>query len=209
MRTSGEELRVLVFDLNGTFYNKSSKDEFYKFICSKQPRKILSVVEMTYFKALQKLHQINQTEFKENFFNYLNNIPPEQVEAYAREFWQREYPQQFNQELKLRMDRMRSQGVKIFCATGALELYVKPLFDLYPVDGFAGTKVNYVNNTYLVEGEACKDGEKLRRLEKHFGKSVKIVEAYSDSKEEILNKADRAFLVKKGILTPYRAYVDI
>jgi hypothetical protein len=30
------------------------------------------------------------------------------------------------------------------------------------------------------------------------------VEAYSDSKEDILDKADKSFLVKKGKLIPYK-----
>ncbi|GAB3816423.1 hypothetical protein GCM10028895_11610 [Pontibacter rugosus] len=71
-----EEVKVVVFDLNGTFYNKSSKDEFYKFICTKRPSRIRYMLEIGYYKLLKKLHQIKQTEFKENFFDYLNDLTP-------------------------------------------------------------------------------------------------------------------------------------
>ena len=196
---------MIVFDLNGTFYNKHSKDEFYKFICTKRPRRIRYYAEMLYYKLLHKLNRIRQTEFKENFFNYLDELPPEKVEAYAKEFWEQEYPAHFNKELHQHFDQMKKEGKQIFCATGGLEIYVKPLFKLYPVDGFAGTKTRYDGKTYLVEGKACKDEEKIRRLDTHYnGKKYTILEAYSDSKEIILDKAKKAFLVKDGKLRPYK-----
>lgn len=199
-----EEVKVAVFDLNKTFYNKSSKDEFFKFVSTKKPHKLAYYFQMMYYKVLLKMHQIRQTEFKENFFNYLDNLPPDKVETYAREFWKQEYPDNFNKEIKERLDKLKQEGVQIFCATGGLEVYVKPLFELYPIDAFFGTKVNYTDNTYLVDGKACKAEEKIARLDEHFkGKSYKIVEAYSDDKEEILDEAEKAFLVKDGRIVPY------
>ncbi|QED38254.1 haloacid dehalogenase-like hydrolase [Antarcticibacterium arcticum] len=199
-----EVIKVMVFDLNGTFYNKSSKDEFYKFIISKRPNRIKYYVEMVYYKLLLKVNQIRQTEFKENFFNYLDDFSPEQVKKYAAEFWEQEYPDNFNKELLQRFAELKAQNVVIFCATGGLELYVKPLFDLYKIDGFAGTCVKYTGHTYLVQGKACKDEEKINRLEEFLdGKAYRIIEAYSDSKEEILDRAEKAFLIKDGEITPY------
>ncbi|GHA62099.1 HAD-IB family phosphatase [Pontibacter akesuensis] len=205
MEHDKEEVRVVIFDLNGTFYNESSKDEFYKFILTKRPKRIKYLLQMGYYNLLLKLHQIRQTEFKENFFNYLDDLPPAQVEAYAKEFWEREFPSNFNQDLMHRFDEFKAQNIVLFCATGGLELYVKPLFDLYKIDAFAGTKVTYNGHTYLADGLACKAEEKIARLEQYLkGKPYKIIEAYSDSKEEILNRADRAFLVEDGEITPYQ-----
>ncbi|GAB3816429.1 hypothetical protein GCM10028895_11620 [Pontibacter rugosus] len=120
-------------------------------------------------------------------------------------FWQQEYPRQFNKELIQRFDALKKQGVVLFCATGGLELYVKPLFDLYTINAFAGTKVYYEGHTYVVDGLACKHEEKIRRLEEYLaGKPFRIIEAYSDSKEEILDHAEKAFLIDDGVLTPYK-----
>lgn len=205
MTQDKEEVKVVVFDLNGTFYNESSKDEFYKFICTKRPKRIQYLLQMGYYKLLLKLHQIRQTEFKENFFNYLDDLPPAQVDAYAREFWQREFPDNFHKELMRRFDTFKRQGVVLFCATGGLEMYVKPLFDLYEINAFAGTKVKYNGHTYLADGLACKEEEKIARLEKYLeGKPYRIIEAYSDSKEEILNRAEKAFLLEDGEIIPYQ-----
>ncbi|OKL40427.1 HAD-IB family phosphatase [Pontibacter flavimaris] len=206
MADSGEEIKLIVFDLNGTFYNKSSKDEFYKFVVSKRPKRIKYIFEMAYFKLLKKLNRMRQTEFKENFFNYLDKLPPEQVEKLAKEFWEQEYPENFNKELRQHFEKMRKEGVQLFCATGGLELYVKPLFRHFPVDGFAGTEVKYEGSTYKVVGEACKEEEKLRRIASHYRpRKFRIVEAYSDSKEAILKEAEKAFLVDDdGKLSPYK-----
>ena len=198
------DIEVVVFDLNGTFYEKSSKDEFYKFICSKRPKRLKYLLQMGYYKLLLKVNQIRQTEFKENFFNYLDDFPPQTVEKYAREFWEREFPQNFNKELLKKFTDFKAKNIVVFCATGGLELYVKPLFDIYKIDGFSGTRVKYDGHTYLVQGEACKGEEKINRLEKFLdGQSYRIIEAYSDSKEEILDRAEKAYLIKDGKITPY------
>lgn len=198
------EVKVVVFDLNGTFYNKSSKEEFYRFICTRRPKKLKYAFEMAYFYLRHKLHQISRTEFKENFFNYLDNLPPSKVNEYATEFWKEEFPKNFNKELINRFKEFKQQEVILFCATGGLELYVKPLFDLYEIDGFAGTKVNYNGETYIADGLACKEEEKISRLEKFLkGKAYRIIEAYSDSKEEILHEAEKAYLIENGKIKPF------
>jgi len=200
-----EKTRVIVIDLNQTFYQKSSKEEFYKFICTKRPKRIGFFFEMLYFKFLLKVNLIRQTEFKENFFNYLNNLPPEKVETYAEEFWRQEYPQNFNQELKQRLEKAKHEGVEIFCATGALEIYVKPLFRLFAVNGFAGTRTEYTGTTYKVIGEACKGEEKVKRVQQHYqGRDFIITEGYSDRKEELFEITEKPFLVKDGKIIPFK-----
>ncbi|RYD70946.1 MAG: hypothetical protein EOP53_24505 [Sphingobacteriales bacterium] len=99
---------------------------------------------------------------------------------------------------------MKKNGVQLFCATGGLELYVKPLFELFEIDGFAGTVVSYESEKYNIIGEACKEKEKLKRIKLHFGSQpYEIIEAYSDSKEDILYAAKKAFLIKDGEIIPY------
>ncbi|WP_439883260.1 HAD family hydrolase [Pontibacter sp. MBLB2868] len=205
MDENGDIIKVVVFDLNLTFYKKSSKEEFFKFLLTKEPSRIHYIFQMMYFKLLKKVNWIRKTEFKENFFNYLDHLRPDQVNAYATEYWKQEYPDNFNLELKQRFDKLKEEGAQLYCATGGLELYVKPLFDLYPINGFAGTVVKYEDGTYKVVGKACKDEEKLQRIAAYFkGKPYKIIEAYSDSKEAILDKADKAYLIKDNKITPYK-----
>lgn len=148
---------------------------------------------------------VGQTEFKENFFSYLDGIDPVQVSKYAREFWEKEFPSDFNQVLMLRVKELKQLGIAVYVITGALELYVKPLIEMYKeIDGFAGTRTEYRNQKHLVAGEACKGTVKLKVLRELLnGEPFKIVEAYSDSKEPILDEAQKAFLIKDGKITPY------
>lgn len=199
-------VKLAVFDLNQTLYTKSSKEEFFKYICYRQNYKLLNIFRLLFFKAIGKLRALNQTEFKENFFRYLNNLPPEQVQAYAAEYWSVEYPKYFNKQLLERVEALRAKDVRIVVATGALELYAAPLFDRFPVDYYCGTRTTYENGRHLIDGEACKDEEKLRRLDEHYGKGkYHIVEAYSDAEEMMLDVADRAYLIEDGQVRPLTA----
>ena len=126
-------------------------------------------------------------------------MPPEQVDRYAREYWSIEYPYYFNDELLQRVEELRNEGVKIFCITGGLDVYMTPLFELFPVDGYMCTRTRYDDSTYRIVGEACKNQEKINRLREYFdGDNFHVVEAYSDDKEEVLELADQAYVVKEG-----------
>ena len=194
--------KIAVFDVNGTLYNKKSKDEFFRFVCYKNSYKLLDLYHIFLYKSLIKVGAIGQTEFKENFFNYLDNLPPEVVDQYAREFWSIEYPRYFNHELLERVDYLREQGTKICCVSGGLDVYMEPLYEIFPVEVHLNTRVKYIKNTYKVMGEACKGKEKIRRLDEYFqGRPYHIVEAYSDDIEPLFDLADKAFKVEKGRLT--------
>lgn len=195
--TNKKKHKVAVFDINGTLYRKSSKEEFFKYICFKKGYKLLNIFQLLVFKIIGKARLINQTEFKENFFNYLDHLPPEKVMQYAREYWSIEYPQYFNEKLLQRVNELRKEGVQIFCISGGLDVYMDALFEQYKtVDHYFCTKTKYTGSTYKIVGEACKGEEKVRRLDEHFkNEPYTIVEAYSDSQEVILDHADKAYLV--------------
>ena len=199
-----EVLKIAVFDINGTLYRKKSKEEFFKFICYRNNYKLLDIYYLGLFKLLGNLRLVNQTQFKENFFNYLDKLPPDQVTRYASEYWSIEYPYYFNKELLQRVDTLRERGIKIYCISGGLDVYMDPLYEFFPVDAHISTRVTYRNDSYKVIGEACKEEVKIRRLEEYLnGQPYQIVEAYSDDEEAILEKAERAYVLKEdGEITP-------
>lgn len=198
--------KVVVFDLNETFYLKSSKEEFYKFILKKEPKRIGFIFEMIWFKFQKNLNLMRQTEFKENFFNYLDKLPPDKLNTYAKEFWENEYPQNFNSKITGRLQQAKSRGEELYCASGGLEVYVKPLFDLFEADGFAGTRTMYEGKTYKVIGEACKGDEKVRRVKEHYAqRPFVITECYSDRYEELFELTEKPFLVKDGEILSYKS----
>ncbi|MFP4094922.1 MAG: HAD family hydrolase [Cyclobacteriaceae bacterium] len=121
--------KVAVFDINGTLYNKSSKEEFFKYVCFKNGYKLLDIYHVIVYKILGKARLVNQTEFKENFFNYLDHLNPETVDKYAREYWSIEYPQYCNEQLMKRVEKLCGQGTQIVCISGGLDVYLAPLLN--------------------------------------------------------------------------------
>ena len=197
---------MAVFDLNQTVYRKSSKEEFFKFVCYKKNYKLLNIFQIALFTALKELRLISKTEFKENFFQYLKGMPPEQVQAYAKQFWNIEWGENFNEPLLQRIEELRKQGIQIIFSTGGFDVYVAPLFeDLLKVDAWMATKTTYKDDAYEIEGKALKDEEKVRRLEELFaGKPFTIVETYSDQEEALFYIAEKPYLMKDGKPVPFQ-----
>ena len=190
--------KIAVFDINGTLYSKKSKDEFFKFVVYRKNYKLPNILQIVLLKLVAKTGIISHTQFKENFFSYLNGLPEEKVRRYAEDFWNIEFPFYFNQPLLKRLQELRDEGVKIALLTGGFELYTQPLLPHLSYDYFAGTRTEYTHGKHKILGEACKEEEKTKRLNELVGsENYTIVEAYSDDPETILKKAEKAFIVQE------------
>jgi phosphoserine phosphatase len=194
---------IAVFDLNETLYSKASKDEFFKFICFKKPHKLSNAVQIFWWYFLKNNGLASETQFKENFFNYLDGIHPDKVAEYARDFWSIEYPKHFNQAVLDQVTRLQAEGIKCCICSGAMSVYMSPLREFLPMDRYIATKTVYKGGTYKIVGESCNDVHKLTMLREVYGPDVRILEAYSDQDEPMLQVAERAFMVKDGVITPF------
>ena len=190
---------IVVYDLNQTLYKKSSKDEFFKFICYKKGYKLVHLFQIGLLTALGKLRVMSKTYFKENFYNYLDNLPPEQVKRYARQFWNLEFPEYFREEMIADIIEKDKAGIKVYIITGGFEVYTKYLEELLPLK-VIGTLTKYENEDYKIIGKTCNDAEKVKRLDAEMNGDYKILAAYSDDDEEILYKAEKGYFLKDGKL---------
>ncbi|MDT0648664.1 HAD family hydrolase [Autumnicola edwardsiae] len=190
---------IIVYDLNQTLYKKSSKDEFFKFICYKKGYKLVHLFQIGLLMVIGKLRIMSKTYFKENFYDYLNKIPPEQVRKYAEQFWNVEFPEHFREDMVADIIEKDKAGIKVYLVTGGFEVYTKYLEKLLPLK-VVGTVTKYENEDYKIIGKTCNDEEKLRRLDAEINGDYKILEAYSDDDEEILYKAEKGYLLKDGEL---------
>lgn len=186
---------IIVYDLNQTLYKKSSKDEFFKFICYKKGYKLLHLFQIGWLKALGKLRIMSKTYFKENFYNYLNKLPPEKVEKYAKQFWDVEFPEHFREEMVADIREKDKAGIKVYIVTGGFEIYTKYLEELLPLK-VIGTITKYENEDYKIIGKTCNDAEKVKRLDAEMNGEYRLLEAYSDDDEEILYKAEKGYLLE-------------
>lgn len=191
--------KIIVYDLNQTLYKKSSKDEFFKFICYKNGYKLINLFQIGWIHLLGKLGLVSKTHFKENFYNYLDHLPPEKVKKYSKQFWGVEYPEHFREGMLDHIRKSADQGIKVYIITGGFEVYTKHLEKLLPVK-VLGTLTKYEDEDYRIIGKTCNDEEKVRRLKEDVKGEYRILEAYSDDDEEILHHAEKGFLLKDGNL---------
>ncbi|AVR44734.1 phosphoserine phosphatase [Christiangramia fulva] len=191
-------LQIVVYDLNRTLYRKSSKNEFFKFLISKKQARSLNLIQMLPFALLYSLKLLNKTTFKQHFYKYLDGIPPEVMTNLAKEFWDREYPENFRKSMLGDIHRYTSENVEVYIITGAYEVYTKYLENLLGVK-VLGTRTSYKNGQYRIEGKACNNEEKVRRLKQEVREDYEILKAYSDDDEEILYEAEKGYFLKGNV----------
>lgn len=190
-------LRIVVYDLNQTLYRKSSKNEFFRFISSKEQKKTLKLLKMLPVSLVYSMKLLNKTTFKQHFYSYLDGIPPEEMENLAREFWSQEYPEHFRKSLLGDIQKLRLEGINVYIITGAYEVYTKYLENLLPVK-VIGTRTKYENGKYVIQGKACNDAEKVRRLREEINDDFQVLKAYSDDDEEILYEAEKGYYLSNS-----------
>lgn len=190
-------LRIVVYDLNKTLYRKSSKNEFFKFLISRKQTKSLNLLRMLPISLVYCLGLLNKTTFKQHFYKYLDGIPPEEMQMLAKEFWDLEYPENFRKSLLREIHQMRNEGVEVYLVTGAYEVYTKYLENLLGVK-VIGTQTTYESGKYKIQGKACNNEEKVRRLKEDVTEEFEILKAYSDDDEEILYEAEKGYFLKKN-----------
>lgn len=187
-------MKIVVYDLNQTLYKKSSKDTFFKFICYKKELKIFYLFQLFWFQFLNKINLIGKTTFKENFYNYLNGLPPKTVKKYAEQYWGIEFPELFNKKMLKDIEKFNSEGINVFIVTGGFEIYTEYLEKILPVK-VMGTRTKYEDVSYQVIGKACNGEEKIKRLNAEIPEGYEILESYSDKKEPILFEAKKGYFV--------------
>lgn len=165
---------------------------------------MLNIFQMGFYTLLKEQKLVSKTEFKENFFHYLDGLEPATLQDYAREYWSNQWPDHFNSSLLAKIAELRQAGIQVYFITGTLDIYVAPLFEHFlQVDGWLATRTQYIKGRYKVIGKACKDEEKIRRLQQFlYAQPFEIIEAYSDKEEAVLQQAKKAFLVKNEEIIP-------
>lgn len=147
--------------------------------------------------GLKGIGLAGNTLFKQQFYAYLNNIPPSRLEKYAREFWEREFPMKFRRKMLADIDKYTHQDIQVYIITGAFEIYTKFLEKKLPVK-LLGTRSKYSQGKYIIQGQACNNGEKIKRLQEDVESEYVILKAYSDDDEEILYHAQKGYILEKG-----------
>jgi phosphatidylglycerophosphatase C len=133
----------------------------------------------------------------------------EEVEAFARRFWDRFLEGNENAEVVRRLRGHREKGHRVYIVTASFAFYTAPLADRWPVDGVIATRAAWDDDvlTGRLDGANCRGPEKLRRIRRELGVTLDGVESYaysdSDADRPLCERARYAFRVESSTIRPW------
>lgn len=191
-------MKIAVFDFDGTLYNGDSLKKFCFFIYLKQPFRILFIPYQLFFIVLFKIGLVSKIKMKTAFLFFLYKIGESKLNDYLIEFWENEFPSNFNEKLLLRIKALKSEGIKIIIISASPQVFIHPFLKLLEIDDLVGSKTSFSNHRYYFLND--NRGESKINYLKNKYPECDYVEAYSDNKDDIslLKLAKEAYFVKNN-----------
>ncbi len=191
--------RLNIIDFDETLYKHDSLIRFCLFIYKKRPLQIINVFKQVLAFLLYSFKLINTKVYKEMFLSFANGINENQFYDLSVEFWNKEFPSNFNQQIINTIENSN----RTICISASPELYLRYICEKLKIE-LIGTKLEYKDSKYYIVGENCKGQEKLNRLNHYMqNQEFDIDSSYSDSLTDmpIFKISNNAFLVKGNTLT--------
>lgn len=179
-----------VYDFDKTIFPEDSTVAFWKFCVRRWPKCLRALPAALPLGIGYKLH-INKLEtFKGRFYRFLRYVPENAVQQFWDENIGRIYPWYLAQ--KREDDLIISASPEFSISEACRRLGVRCL----------ASQVDQKTGDLL--GANCRAEEKVRRLDEAFPDAT-VEQAYSDSHSDtpLALRAQEAFLVKKGVPTPW------
>ena len=183
-----------VYDFDGTIYNGDSTVDFYLFALRSKPSLIRYLPKQLWGVVLYVLKRINKTRLKEYFFSFL---PAIDAETMVEAFWNMNRNKIFDWYI----NQQKHDDIIISASPKFLLL---PICNRLKIGCLIASEVDVKTGKFI--GENCRGQEKVRRLQAEYN-TVCIDSFYSDSLADLpLAKiAEKAFLVKKGLVTEWQS----
>ena len=183
-----------VYDFDGTIYNGDSTIDFFLYALKRHPLVLRYLPKQAWGFVLYGLKQIDKTKLKESFFSFL---PAVNAEALVESFWDE------NQDKIFDWYRKQQQQEDIIISASP-KFLLQPICNRLGVNRLIASEVNPKSGMFA--GENCRGQQKVRRLESEY-RVTHIDCFYSDSHSDLplARIADKAFLVKKGVVTKWNA----
>lgn len=182
-----------VYDFDQTVYYPDSSYHFFLYCLKKHPGAVIPVIPKSLLLALQyKRGKIGAGILKQQLFSFLKRL--DDVEREVKEFWTSHRQNLMDWYLKQKRDD------DLFISASP-EFLLKPIAEELGVRLIA-TKMDPQNG--IIRGRNCHDSEKVVRFREEYP-GEKIEAFYSDSLSDtpLAELAERAYLVKKEILSPW------
>lgn len=184
-----------VYDFDKTIFYPDSSYSFFCYCLKTHTRAVLRAAPaILSASALYACRLIPTKRLKEKLFSFLRYVP--EPESLVKRFWDERFTGVGEWYLRQKRpdDLIITASPEFLVGEAASRLGVRML----------GTRMDI--HTGRIDGENCHDSEKLRRFRAAFPEDV-IEEFYSDSRSDqpLADAAQKAFLVRKGTLSPWHA----
>ena len=186
-----------VYDFDGTIYDGDSTIDFFLYALRRKPSLIRCGPRQLWGFVLYGLKKINRTKLKEYFFSFL---PAIDAEALAEAFWTQNQHKIFDWYLT----QQKEDDIIISASPSFL---LTPICKRLSISRLLASDVD--PRTGAFAGENCRGQEKVRRLKSEY-KVTHIDCFYSDSRSDLplANIADKAFLVKNGVVNEWKGVYE-
>lgn len=192
--------KFVVFDFDGTLFKGDCTVDFYRFIITQHPSKIVLLPFMVLCYFLWLIGVISTRKFKQVFLSYLNGFTPTKLDELIAKYWSTKNDADFNQTLVKTLQQHQLNGFTTLVITASPRILVEPLVSIKFNSICIGTELVYHQNKYKLNGPNCKGVYKTQAFENKYGHDALIWEAYSDNKSDkpLFDKAQHAFVIKGG-----------
>lgn len=199
--------KLAIFDVDYTLTKSETLYELSKFMIRKD-KKLLRHLPGSLGSAMFYVFKIfDEKQAKNNFIRFLNGIQEEKLSELMKEFYHQKLSKILYKDAIDTIKKLKDQGCLIYLISASPEAYLKELYEIKEVDMIIGTKLEYGNSRYTIQGNNCKGEEKVKRLMEVLEKENIEVDfknsyMYSDSLSDLplLKLVGNPFLInyKKG-----------
>lgn len=184
---------MYTYDFDKTIYITDSSVTFYLYCLKNHPAAVLRTVPRTLAAAAAKAAgKMDMTALKEQIFSFLRYIDADAVVA---RFWE----EKFDGVGQWYLAQKRSDDIII---SASPEFLLAPVAEKLGVR-LIGTRMD--KTTGRITGKNCHDSEKVRRFyEQYPGAHTECFYSDSYSDDPMAQIADRAYMVCRGKLSPWR-----
>lgn len=187
-----------IYDFDKTIYDGDSTAAFIKY-CAKRYRKAyITIIPTLWAFFLYMLGIYTKTRFKEKMYGFLKYIPD--IDCAVSDFWDK------HEENILQYYKKQHRPDDIIISASP-QFLLEEICKRIGVKRLIASRVDKHTGKY--SGENCWGAEKVRRLIDEYA-TDSCTEFYSDSKSDapLAEIADRAYIVRRNTLTPWKEYKE-